>query len=152
MTPEAIVSQVLDRYSGTVEVASWGERSVFYNPGNALARGVYFLTVKDHDGPNDQASQLNRAGVFRVNFGVAKQTYERLFGPKPARPPKGGVITTQHDFTALDQLIPHPVYGWMGWLSVLNPSGQTFEALRPLIDEAHDRAVATFAKRLGRTA
>lgn len=150
VTPEAIISRVLSRYGGLVEATSWGERGVFYNPGHVLARGVYVLTVKDHDGPNDQASRLQRDGVFRVNVGVSPQTYERLFGPRPPRPPKGGCVDTGHDFTALDHLMPHPVYGWMGWLGVLNPSVTTFEELAPLIDEAHERAAATFAKRTKR--
>ena len=150
MTPETVISRALSRYSGAVEVVSWGERSVFHNPGGVLPRGVYFLTVKAHDGPNDQASHLDRDGVFRVNFGVGKQTYERLFGPKPARPSKGGVVETGHDFTVLNRLTPHPVYGWMGWLSVLSPSTETFEEVRSLIDEAHERAVTKFEKRLGR--
>lgn len=152
MTPDDIISSVLECFNGAVEISSWGERSVFHNPGNALPRGTYFLTIKEHDGPNDRASQLDRKGVFRVNFSVNRSSYERLFGPKPARPPKGGVIDTGHNFTLLDRLGPHPTYAWMGWLSVLNPSADTFNELLPLIEESRQRAVARFEKRLKQTA
>ena len=152
MTADDIISSVLERFSGATEIASWGERSVFHNPGGALPRGTYFLTIKERDGPNDRASQLDRKGVFRVNFSVDKPSYERLFGPKPARPPKGGVVDTGHDFTLLDQLSPHPTYAWMGWLSVLNPSIKTFEELQPLIEESRQRAVAKFKQRLRQNA
>ncbi len=150
MTPDDIIKFVLRRYPGTIEVVSWGERSVFHNPNRALPRGVYFLTVKENNGPNDKASLLDRDGVFRVNFGVEKQTFERLFGTRPSRPPKGGVVATKHDFAALDLLMPHPVYGWMGWLSVLSPSEETFASVLPLIDEAHALATAKFEARVGK--
>ena len=150
MTPDDVIAFALGRYAGAVEVASWGERSVFHNPHRALPRGVYFLTVKDHDGANDRASGLDRDGAFRVNIGVGPRAYERLFGPRPARPAKGGVVATGHDFAALDVLMPHPVYGWMGWVSVVSPSDATFEELKPLIDEARSLAVTKFERRVGR--
>ena len=51
------------------------------------------------------------------------------------------------DFTALDIVIPHPVYAWIGWGSILNPSEQTFEQLKPLIQEAYEFSVEKFKKR-----
>jgi hypothetical protein len=52
-----------------------------------------------------------------------------------------------HDFTALDQLLPHPVYAPQSWVCVLNPSAATFEAVRPLLAEAYQLAVSRYAKR-----
>jgi Family of unknown function (DUF6194) len=48
-------------------------------------------------------------------------------------------------FTALDKLMPHPVYGQYHWVCVLNPSQATFETLKPLLQEAYDRAVQRYA-------
>jgi hypothetical protein len=56
-------------------------------------------------------------------------------------------VGTGHDFTALDQLLPHPVYAPMSWVCVLNPSVATFEAVRPLLAEAYQLAVSRYAKR-----
>jgi hypothetical protein len=52
-----------------------------------------------------------------------------------------------HDFTALDQLMPHPVYAPLSWVCVLNPSAATFDVVRPLLAEAYQRAVGRNAKR-----
>ena len=52
-----------------------------------------------------------------------------------------------YDFTKTDRIIPHPVYAWMGWLCVLNPSNKTFEKLKPLIDEAYEYAKEKYRKK-----
>src|SRR5207302_8521100 len=88
------------------------------------------IVTKDY-GDFDSASELDRPGVFRLNIGVSKETHAPLFG-----------ANAEHDFTALDQLMPHPVYGRNHWVCVLNPSAATFETLKPLLREAYDRAVA----------
>lgn len=51
-------------------------------------------------------------------------------------------------FTAVDRLLPHPVYGWMSWVCVLSPSPATFQTVVPLLAEAYDLAAGKFAKRL----
>jgi hypothetical protein len=94
-------------------VKAWGETSFFYNPHRKLLRGIYFVTIKEKNGPNDRASNLDRSEVFRLNIGISKLTYRSLFGQQPSRPHAGGVVDTGHDFASLDRLFPHPVYGWM---------------------------------------
>jgi hypothetical protein len=64
-----------DRYLGLVPQSTWGETAFFYNPGQKLKRGTYFVTIKEKDGDNDKASDLNREGVFRVNFGLEKKLF-----------------------------------------------------------------------------
>lgn len=145
--PGEILQYCLSRLEGTARVESWGESGIFYNPGGVLKRGVYVLTVKEKDGANDKASRLNRPGVYRVNLGLRRETYTRLFGPVPPRPPKGGVAAVDADFTALDVLMPHPVYAWMGWIAALNPSAETFERLKPLIQESYEFAREKFTHR-----
>lgn len=112
-----------------------------------MKRGVYVLTVKEKGGGNDRASQLDRDGVYRVNFGLRKKTYVNLFGPTPKRPPKGGVVELDVDFTRTDILLPHPVYAWMGWACALNPSIETFEKMKLLIFESYEFAKEKFSKR-----
>ncbi len=145
------VKQVLEYCSinllGTVLVESWGEKGVFYNPNGVLKRGVYVLTIKEKDGENDKGSNLNREGIFRVNIGLRKSTFRNMFGIIPARPAAGELVDMQYDFTSLDTILPHPVYAWMGWISILNPSEQTFEQLKPLIQEAYEFAQEKFQKR-----
>jgi len=148
MDSSLIAKHIVGTFADVRPISAWGETSFFYNPGGKLPRGIYFATIKDKDGDNDRASNLQRPGVFRLNIGISKPTYRVLFGPQPARPAAGGVVGTGHDFTVLDQLLPHPVYGWMSWVSVLNPSAATFDKVKPLLSEAYDLAVGKFAKRV----
>jgi len=150
MDISSITLHITRKFADIHPITAWGETSFFYNPGHPLPRGIYFATLKDKDGDNDRASNLQRPDVFRVNVGISKATYRLLFGPQPARPAAGGVVDAGHDFTVLDQLVPHPVYGWMSWVSVLNPSAATFETVKPLLAEAYDLAVDKFAQRVAR--
>ncbi len=148
VTAEEIIAAINDRFEGLMPKSSWGETSLFYNPGRALPNGVYFCTVKDHDGANDTSSKLDRPGVFRLALGLPAARYEALFGPRPRRPAKGETVATGHDFTALDVLMPHPVYAWMGWVQILKPSRASFEQLQPMLDEAHRAVVGKFERTL----
>ena len=147
MQPQAILDDLCASLEAVVPKRSWGETALFYNPGRVLPSGVYFCTFKDRDGANDRASALDREGAYRLSIGVPPETYVRLFGPRPMRPAKGGVVHTGHDFTALDVLSPHPVYAWMGWVQILSPTAASYAKIRPLIEDAHRLAVAKFRVR-----
>ena len=67
-------------------------------------------------------------------------TFLAVFGKAVGRPNADGVIESGYDYTALDQVMPHPVYGNMYWLCVLNPSLATFEQVKPLLAEAYASA------------
>jgi hypothetical protein len=119
---------------GSPEVA-WGDTFFIYDPDRKLDanRRFPFATIVTKDYENwDSASDLNRPDVFRLNIGVSKQTCQSLFGEDA----EGG-----HDFTALDRLLPHPIYRKNNWVCVLNPSAATFESLEPLLAEAYDIVV-----------
>lgn len=133
-------------------ISAWGEVSFFVNPNGRLKRGAYFATIKQKDGAHDRASALDRGGLWRVNFGLPKGDFAALFGAPPARPAQGGVVTGPWDFTALDVLTPHPVYGWMGWVAILNPSMGSMALLRPLIATAHAKALQAAQKRIAKEA
>jgi len=49
--------------------------------------------------------------------------------------------TEAHDYAALDVFMPHPVYAAQSWISVLNPSPERFEQMKPLVAEAYTRAL-----------
>ena len=148
MKPESIIKHITENFHGVVPKSSWGETSLFYNPGKALPNGVYFCTIKEKNGENDKSSELDRAGIFRVSIGINKSSYEKLFGLKPPRPAKGGIINTGHDFTALNTLMPHPIYGWMNWVQILNPNEAAFTEILPLIEEAYASAVVKFNNKI----
>jgi hypothetical protein len=140
---EASVTQYI---TGTFEsvdfVVASGDTFFFYNPVSELPpdHRFPFATLVTSD-INDRASDLNRPSVFRLNIGVSKDTYRSLFGPQPSRPDADGIVDTGHDFTALDQLLPHPVYAPQSWICVLNPGDATFQAVQRFLAEAYDLAV-----------
>jgi hypothetical protein len=70
-----------------------------------------------------------------------------MFERQPPPPGESGIINTGHDFTALNVLMPHPVYAPQSWICVLSPSVETFETVKPLLQEAYDRAVRREEKR-----
>lgn len=148
MAPDKILQYCLCNLPGTTRINSWGEKGIFYNPGGVLKRGVYVLTVKEKDGDNDKGSHLDREGVYRVNLGLRKTTFEKLFGVVPKRPGKGGIVNMDFDFTKTGKLMPHPIYAWMGWACMLNPNKEEFEALKPFIQESYEYAVEKFNKKV----
>jgi Family of unknown function (DUF6194) len=133
------------RDTGAPEVA-WGDSFVSYDPtgtGEGMERQPFAtLVTKDYPG-FDVASDLDRAGVFRVNVNVGRETFEELFGyPPSAAADHAG----DYDFTALDTVLPHPVYGGQGWVCVLNPGDRTAGQLELLLRRAHSLAAGRFQR------
>lgn len=77
MKPEEIIEYCKKNLQDVCIVKSWGETGVFYNPQNKFKRGVYVLTIKEKDGDNDKASNLDRPDIYRLNIGVSKNTFLR---------------------------------------------------------------------------
>jgi Family of unknown function (DUF6194) len=125
--------------NGAPEVA-WGDSFFFYDPGGdePADRRMPFATIvtNDYDG-FDTASELSRAGVFRLNIGVGRAVFEELLGYPPTAHAERSAGT---DYTALDRLIPHPVYATQAWVSILNPGDATAGLARSLLTGAHIRA------------
>lgn len=147
MNAQQLENWILNHYQGLIVKNAYAERSVFYNPELSLPKGIYFATIKERNGPNDKASDLDRNGVFRLSFGIGKRQYQNLFGHTPERPEKGGVVKLDTDFTALDTLMPHPIYAWMGWVCINNPEEQQLEKLKFLLGISYENVLTKFDKR-----
>ncbi|HVV21689.1 MAG TPA: DUF6194 family protein [Pseudonocardiaceae bacterium] len=116
--------------NGAPEVA-WGDSFCYANPDD---QRMPFATIVTHDYAGfDTTSNLNRPNVFRLNIAVGRQVLDELVGYPPA---------DDVDYTALDRLLPHPVYAKQGWISILNPGPATEEQARALLVDAHARAVS----------
>ena len=132
----AITSYITGTFEGVETMAAMGYTFFFYGADRMLP----FATIASADNEGDRVSNLDRPGVFRLNIGVSRPTFQALFGA-------GKVDTSAYDFTALDTLMPHPDYAAQSFLCVLNPSDATFETLRPLLSEAYNLAVRRDARR-----
>src|ERR1051325_6661923 len=134
MDQDTIIQYVVDTFDGVNVVTATeglpaGDTFFIYDPDRNLEpqRQFPFATIVTKDyGDFDRASDLDRPGVYRLNIGVPKQTFERLFGPAKE-------LGDEFDFESLDTILPHPVYAPQSWICVLNPSDATFESLRPLL-------------------
>lgn len=145
---EEAIAYVTTSYAGLRESKNWRARGLFYNPEAKLPMGTYVLTFKEKDGSNDKTSKVSHTGVYRLNLKVSNEAFRDLFGKLPQRPAAGETVPTGHDFTALDQAMPHPVYGWMPWICVLNPQPETFEQLKPLIQEGVELAEKQYLRKI----
>ncbi|GEM46503.1 DUF6194 family protein [Deinococcus cellulosilyticus] len=142
MDAETLIETIKSTLSG-VHVLEASQNHFFYyhpDPDQTLDDRMPFATLMTND-DNDQASQLCRPGIYRLNIGLKPETYQRRFGKQPPMPEGNGIIQTGHDFTALDQIMPHPVYAAMSWVCVLNPGPETSEQVMVLLQEAHQTAV-----------
>jgi uncharacterized protein DUF6194 len=136
MDEKHITDYIMNTLAGVETMTTLGYTFFFYGPDRMLP----FTTIATTDNEGDRASNLDRPGVFRLNIGVSKQTFQMLFGA-------GKVDVSAYDFTALDTIMPHPDYAAQSWLCVLNPSEATFQQLRPLLSEAYELAVRRAGRR-----
>lgn len=93
---------------------------------------IPFTTIGYADNKGDTVSNLNREGVFRVNIGISKKTFDSLF---PDFNPENII-----DYTALDVFMPHPHYAKQFYICILNPSQKHEELVKKFIKEAHTLA------------
>src|SRR5688572_12218730 len=75
-----------------------------------------FVTIANTDNDYDNISNLSREGVFRINIGVSKKTFDSLFDD-----------TSNIDYTVLNVFLPHPEYAKQHFICILNPSGANVE-------------------------
>lgn len=137
MDEVAIASYITETFAEVATTTAHGYIFFFYGSDRKLP----FATIATNGNEFERVSDLDRPGVFRLNIGVGRDTYRALFGPHPPRLGADGIVDTGHDFTVLDQLLPHPHYAPQSWICVLNPSAETFQKLQPLLSEAYERAV-----------
>lgn len=121
-----IVKFITSEFEGVEVEEANGDSFFFYDPTHMMP----FATLV-RSNVNDDASELDREGIFRLNVGVSKETFTTLFNDGSG----------SYDFAALDTIMPHPVYGKMNWICVLNPSTSTFEEVKVLLVEAYERSV-----------
>jgi len=149
---EAVVEYIKTAFADIEVLEADGNFFFYYSPEHVVPEKTFPFTTLVANDLYDQVSDLDRAGVYRLNVGVSKDTYLGLFGVQPEAPGEAGVVQTGDDFKALDQVMPHPIYGHLFWLCVLRPGQQTFETIKPLLAEAYQRAVSQYERKAARGA
>ncbi|HEY5822824.1 MAG TPA: DUF6194 family protein, partial [Cyclobacteriaceae bacterium] len=75
-------------------------------------------------------SNLNREGFFRLNVGLDKDAFNSMFEGITDKKGLEAYMNLGIDFTKEDVILPHPTYGALYWICVVNPSNQTFDLLK----------------------
>jgi Family of unknown function (DUF6194) len=135
-TETEIAEYIVNTFPGVETAENFGYTFFFYGSDRMLP----FATLASSDNEGDRVSNLDRPGVFRLNIGVSKQTFQSLFGAQR-------VDLGNYDYTALDRIMPHPDYAPQSYICVLNPSAATFERVRTFLAEAYELARVRAARR-----
>ncbi|MGY1673689.1 DUF6194 family protein [Geodermatophilus sp. SYSU D00710] len=129
---------------GSPEIA-WGDLFFYYAPDGVVPRTQPFATVVTKDYPGEPASGLDRPGAFRLDIAAGAAEYSRWTGRAPGEPAPDGV-----DPAATDTVLAHPVYGRLGWLTVMDPGPRTAGAVQELLRSAHAAARQRWGRRARR--
>ena len=126
---------VVPQPGGDSPEIAWGDAFFYYAPDGRMPRTTQpYGTIVTKNYPDDTASDLDCPGRWRVNVHVGRRALPELVGE-------------QEDLAATDVLLPHPVYGALGWICVVNPGVRTTETVVRLLREAHEAARAREARR-----
>ncbi|MFX4271712.1 DUF6194 family protein [Propionibacteriaceae bacterium Y1685] len=121
----------LRSYEGVLELAptegsefpelAWGDHFFYYAPdGQVPTNRQPFATIVTKDYPDDQQSQLDAEGRWRINLHVGAERLAEL-------------TDDSCDPAAADVIVRHPVYGAMGWICVVNSGARTLPMLPELM-------------------
>ena len=131
-----ITSYITSTFENVETAVNLGYTFFFYRDDHMHA----FATIASNGNEYEQISKLDRPGVYRLNIGLSRETFQAMFG-------KGKIDTSSYDYTALDTIMPHPEYSSQHFICVLSPGEATFERIRPMLTEAYDVAVKRYNKR-----
>ena len=136
MNESQVANYITETFPEVETTTNFGYTFFFYRSDHM----VPFATLISSDQEHDRISNLDRPGVFRLNIGVNRETFQSLFGTAK-------VDVNSYDFTALDVIMPHPEYAPQNFICVLSPSDATFERIRAFLAEAYDIAVRRYNRR-----
>jgi hypothetical protein len=136
MDEAAVVDYITKTFPDVETTEAFGYSFYFYQS----ERKLPFATLASSDNEYEHISNLDRPGVFRLNIGISRESFQSLFGTDK-------VDVSRYDYTALDVIMPHPEYAPQNFICVLSPGEATFERVRPLLAEAYGIAVRRFNRR-----
>ncbi|MGK9118097.1 DUF6194 family protein [Olivibacter jilunii] len=133
MSAEKIENYITSNLLNVQQSAHFGYTFFFYGSDHVLP----FVTIAHADNEYDNVSNLSREGIFRVNIGVSKVTFNNLFPD----------LKKEWDFTETNVFMSQPSYASQHFICVLNPVGDKLEETLRFIQEAHAIAKNRFDKK-----
>ena len=133
MDQSEVHDAIVNELGGVDVVEARGDSFYFFDPrdGRPVDQRFPFATLVTGDLLVD-GSNVSKPGVFRVAVGVSGATFRSLFGEDAAEAAGAG------DPLELDRVTPHPVYARQHWVTVLNPSEETWKQFLPLLRESYE--------------
>ena len=126
--------------SDAPEIA-WGDYFFYYAPDGIVPRNTQpYATIITKDYPDDARSGLDPAGRWRVNIHVGQATLRELTGTNQDD-------VGPRDVAEADVFLPHPVYGALGWVAVVNPGARTMPTVLGLLRDAHADEIRRVSRR-----
>jgi len=122
MDESAIAQYILESLPNVQTSENFGYQFFFFGDDHRLP----FATIASSDNDYDRVSNLDRPGVFRLNIGISKQSFQALFDP-----------STEYDYTELDRFMPHPDYARQFFVRILSPGEENLATVREMLAEAH---------------
>jgi Family of unknown function (DUF6194) len=130
MRIEEIKTYIFKNFENVKLVEADGDLFFMYDKNDKLP----FATIVTRDNEYDSTSNLNREGFYRINVGLDKDTFNSMFGGLTDKKGFEAYMNLGIDFTKEDTIMPHPTYGAMYWVCVVNPSDETFKTLKKFIE------------------
>lgn len=113
---------------GTPEL-TWGDLFFYYAPDGQVPHTQPFATIVTKDYPGEPSSDLTGT-AFRLNIDAGRRDQHPCEDP-----------------TVRDHVMPHPVYGHLGWVCVVSPGAASGPELRELLTAAHAASRARWDRR-----
>jgi hypothetical protein len=136
MDATTLADYVLKQYPDVETLQQFGYQFFFYRSERMHAFATIAASAEDYD---HQVSKLDRPGIYRLNMGIGKDSFQAMFG-------KEKVDTSKWDYTAANVIMPHPDYSAQRFVCVLSPTGDTLDKVHALLGEAYALAKSRFLK------
>ncbi|MFJ5958774.1 DUF6194 family protein [Paenarthrobacter sp. NPDC092416] len=145
------ILQAVRAFDGVLELApgegsefpeiAWGDHFFYYSPDGSVPKNIQpYATIVTKDYPDDALSKLDPEGRWRLNIHVGQAKFTDLTGESP----KDFAV---RDFSEADVVLPHPVYGALGWVAIVNPGSRTTGTALKLLEDAHADQRRRFERR-----
>jgi len=122
MDESAIAQYILNGLPNVQTSENFGYQFFFFGDDHRMP----FATIASSDNDYDRVSDLDRPGVFRLNIGISKESFQALFAP-----------SAEYDYTELDRFMPHPDYARQFFVCILSPSEANLATVHEMLVEAH---------------
>ena len=120
---------------GSPEI-SWGDVFFYVAPDGEVPAGQPFATITTKHYPGEPDAGLDHPGSFRVNIAAGRRGRSRVADADD----EAGPATP-------DRVVPHPTYGELGWVAVVDPGERTRAQVLALLQAAHAAALARWRRR-----